>query len=303
MVPRVAVLSRCFHFVCLVLLQSTCFSTVQPGSRELPREFVPALTSWEGSGDSDYQSDAEADHSGLFESGDGQEVGYAAYFDPRADLNDIYEVSMGTEKPGGKSNLGVVHKNTRLVHDYGADKSSRDTVDSFLKVVEEYERNKGNCTPGVTFNLGEGVITQYGVVRFHDQAMVAVSRANLLTRIWKETPEELLRSEYFFYTQVRSMVEGDEQLFAAGNCYDAFEFNNYSLFCPYGFRLPNNKSEILVKDLSVEYKYLGEESEFFYIPRMKAKDKLSRPYNKLLGECIVTVTKDGQFVENSSVGG
>ena len=54
------------------------------------------------------------------------------------------------------------------------------------------------------------------------QAMVAVNRANLLTRLWRYAPISLLDSEVFFYSAVRNMVQGDPVLFAAGNCYDAF---------------------------------------------------------------------------------
>ena len=52
--------------------------------------------------------------------------------------------------------------------------------------------------------------------------MVAVNRANLLTRLWRYAPASLLNSEVFFYSAVRNMVQGDPVLFAAGNCYDAF---------------------------------------------------------------------------------
>ena len=151
----------------------------------------------------------------------------------------------------------------------------QDVVDKFLSIVEQYERNKDNCTPGVNYNLGKGVVDQYGVKRFKAQAMVAVHRAELLTRIWKGAPRELLDSEFFFYSLVRSMVESDPNLFAAGNCYDFRQFKNYTLFCPYAYRMPNDSQGIMVKDLSVEYKYLGNDSEFFFQPREKARRKLA----------------------------
>ena len=165
-----------------------------------------------------------------------------------------------------------------------ATESPRDIVDSFLSKVEEYERNKENCTPGTTFNLGEGVVAQYGVRRFRKQAMAAVERANFLTRIWKNrTPEQgaPLDSDYFFYSAVRTMVEGDDDLFAAGNCYDFREYKNRTLWCAYAYRLPSNR--VMVKDLSVEYKYLGNDSEFFYEARRKAAAKLERGYNVSIG--------------------
>ncbi|KAK2152981.1 hypothetical protein LSH36_312g03071 [Paralvinella palmiformis] len=162
--------------------------------------------------------------------------------------------------------------------------SVSDIVDQFLSVVEQYERNKDNCTPGVTFSLGPGVVAQYGIQRFKAQAMVAVNRANFLTRLWKGLSGPILQSDYFFYTAVRSMVESDPDLFAAGNCYDKNEYKDYMLFCPYALRMPDNPNHILVKDLSVEYKYLGNDSEFFFMPKTKANKKLHGIYNFSIGK-------------------
>ena len=156
--------------------------------------------------------------------------------------------------------------------------TARDVVDKFLSIVDQYEQNKDNCTPGTEFNLGEGVVAQYGVKRFKGQALAAVNRANLLTRLWKGAPRSLLRNEYFFYTQVRNLVESDPDIFAAGNCYSYKEYKRYDLWCPYGYRMSNDSAEIMVKDLAVEYKYRGNESEFFWIPHQKAEEKLRRMY-------------------------
>jgi len=181
---------------------------------------------------------------------------------------------------------------------------SRDVVDEFLRIVEQYEKNQENCTPGTTFNLGDGVVAQYGLRRYRRQAMIAVDRANLLTRLWKQhsiarttsglrvETLDLLNSDYFFYAAVRSMVESDDDLFAAGNCYDRGEYKKYELFCPYAYRMKSpmgrdggasTGSRIMVKDLSVEYKYLGMDSEFFYEARMKAARKLTRTYRSSVG--------------------
>jgi hypothetical protein len=197
-----------------------------------------------------------------------------------------------------------------------------DIVQEFLSQVAYMEANKANCTPGVTFNLGEGIIAQYGLQRYRAQAMLAVNRANLLTRLWKlaaatddivsgdeikrqadvqttenEWPEErlmqveagdhvrnLLHSEYFLYSQVRSMIESDPNVFGAGNCYDAYEYKNYSLFCAYGYRSNHSDPRVItVKDLSVGYHFLGNDSEFFYLPRTKANKKLTSHYGQIIG--------------------
>lgn len=140
--------------------------------------------------------------------------------------------------------------------------SSYDIIADFLEKVEEYERNKENCSPGTQFNLGKGVIQQYGINRFKRQALSAVNRANFLTRIWKSAPQAVLDSEYFFYTQVRNLAESDPDIFAAGNCYDHREYKGFYLYCPFAYRTENGS--INVKDLSLEYDYLGNTSEFFY---------------------------------------
>ncbi|KAL8610356.1 hypothetical protein ACOMHN_041170 [Nucella lapillus] len=148
--------------------------------------------------------------------------------------------------------------------------TDKDVVQQFLEQVEKYEKNKANCTAGTAHNLGKGVIKQYGLNRFKAPALVAVNRANFLSRIWMEGNPEIISSEYFFFTQVRSMVEGDPEIFAAGNCYDKEEFKDYYLFCPYAYR--TGDGEINVKDLSVEYDYLGNSSEWFYTARLHTAD-------------------------------
>ncbi|GFO17184.1 G-protein coupled receptor [Plakobranchus ocellatus] len=146
--------------------------------------------------------------------------------------------------------------------------SESNVVEKFLQHVEEYNKNKADCKPGTEYNLGSGVIKQYGLNRFQAQAMVAVNRANFLTRIWRYADSEFLQSEYLFYTQVRNIVEGDPDIFAAGNCYDKDEFKDYHLFCPFSHRTEDGR--ITVKDLSLEYPYLGNTSDWFFSARMRS---------------------------------
>ena len=58
--------------------------------------------------------------------------------------------------------------------------------------------------------------------------------------------------------------------FISGNCYDARQYGDYSLYCPYAYRLPNGT--ILAKDLAAEYNYLGNSSIWFYNARRKAQE-------------------------------
>jgi G protein-coupled receptor 158 len=158
-----------------------------------------------------------------------------------------------------------------------------DIIAEFLEKVEEYEQNKDSCVPGTHFNLGKGVIQQYGINRFKRQALVAVNRANFLTRIWKSAPKEVLDSEYLFYTQVRNLVEGDPDIFAGGNCHDYKQYKDYDIFCPYAYRTENGS--INVKDLAIEYNYLGNDSEWFYEARKHAANVAN--FNFTIGKSFV----------------
>ena len=192
----------------------------------------------------------------------------------RKNINEDYDLSMENGSKYGISEnerLQSKRKETvsqRYVHDINPE---IDVVQRFLEQVESYEKNKFNCTAGTSHNLGEGVIKQYGLKRFKAQALVTVNRANFLTRIWKTANDAILSSENFFYAQVRNLVEGDSEIFAAGNCYDIEQYKDYYLFCPYAHRLPDGKT-INVKDLSVEYDYLANNgTEWFETCRHNAQ--------------------------------
>ncbi|XP_050459048.1 probable G-protein coupled receptor 158 [Cataglyphis hispanica] len=145
-----------------------------------------------------------------------------------------------------------------------------DIVTRFLRIIENQHTLGENCTAGTDLNLGEGVVDQYAQERFRLEAELAVNRANMLTRLWKYAPEVMLSSEYLLHASVLSMVEFDEDIFAAGNCYDKLQYRNRWLYCPFAHRLPNQDG-ILVKDLAIEYKYLSNSSEWFYIARKNAE--------------------------------
>lgn len=158
-----------------------------------------------------------------------------------------------------------------------------DIVTRFLRIVESQHLLGENCTAGTDLNLGEGVVDRYAQERFRVEADVAVNRANMLTRLWKYADHRVLNSEYLLHASVFSMVEFDDDIFAAGNCYDQYQYKDYWLFCPYAYRLPEGR--ILVKDLAVEYKYLSNTSEWFYIARKNAENVIKN-YNQFSrGKC------------------
>lgn len=86
--------------------------------------------------------------------------------------------------------------------------------------------------------------------------------------------EVMMQSEYLLYASLLSMVEFNENIFAAGNCYDKFQYPPYVLFCPYAYRLLEGR--ILVKNLAVEYKYLGNNSEWFFLARKNAETVINK---------------------------
>lgn len=152
-----------------------------------------------------------------------------------------------------------------------------DIVTRFLRIVESQHLLGENCTAGTDLNLGEGVVDRYAQERFRVEADVAVNRANMLTRLWKYADPNVVMSEYLLHASVFSMVEFDDDIFAAGNCYDQYQYKDYWLFCPYAYRLP--QGSILVKDLAVEYKYHSNTSEWFYIARKNAENVI-RNFNQ-----------------------
>ncbi|XP_011302612.1 probable G-protein coupled receptor 158 [Fopius arisanus] len=161
--------------------------------------------------------------------------------------------------------------------DYGdgtkrGDKASvpDDVVSRFLRIIENQHLLGENCTAGTDLNLGEGVVDQYAQERFRLEANLAVNRANMLTRLWKYAPNVMMSSEYLLHASVLSMVEFDEDIFAAGNCYDKMQYKEHWLYCPFAHRLQDHDA-VLVKDLAVEYKYLSNSSEWFFIARKNAE--------------------------------
>ncbi|KZC08785.1 hypothetical protein WN55_11288, partial [Dufourea novaeangliae] len=145
-----------------------------------------------------------------------------------------------------------------------------DIVTRFLRIIENQHLLGENCTAGTDLNLGEGVVDQYAQEKFRLEANLAVNRANMLTRLWKYAPEVMLSSEYLLHASILSMVEFDEDIFAAGNCYDKLQYKDRWLYCPFAHRL-QDQDGILVKDLAIEYKYLSNSSEWFYIARKNAE--------------------------------
>ncbi|XP_053686879.1 uncharacterized protein LOC128736421 [Sabethes cyaneus] len=154
----------------------------------------------------------------------------------------------------------------------------RDVVTQFLQIVESQHLLGSNCTAGTALNLGEGVVDRYAQDRFRVEAEIAVNRANMLTRIFKFAAPEVQSSEHLLHASVLSMVEFDDDIFAAGNCFD---WNQHpakkGLFCPFAYRLPPpDQGASLAKDLAAEYHYLGNTSEWFFLARKNAEKVIAR---------------------------
>ncbi|KAK9297625.1 hypothetical protein QLX08_008762 [Tetragonisca angustula] len=196
----------------------------------------------------------------------------------RSDLDDV-EIAMLEDYDVYDSDGGKNSSESEDYEDYGKGgdqgKSSKepvhvDIVTRFLRIIENQHLLGENCTAGTDLNLGEGIVDQYAQERFRLEANLAVNRANMLTRLWKYAPEVMLSSEYLLHASILSMVEFDEDIFAAGNCYDKLQYRDRWLYCPFAHRL-QDQDGILVKDLAMEYKYLSNSSEWFYIARKNAE--------------------------------
>ena len=174
-----------------------------------------------------------------------------------------------------------------------------DIVTKFLLIVES-QSHGNNCTAGTNFSLGEGVVDRYAQDRFRLQANIAVNQANWLTRLWKYADPSVLNSEYFLHSNLFRMLELDEDIFAAGNCYDKHQYKDYVLFCPFAYRLL--EGPILAKDLAIEYNYLGDSSEFFYIARQKAERVIRNMTSLIKGEleiCTIRIALSRSSVHYS----
>lgn len=166
-----------------------------------------------------------------------------------------------------------------------------DIVTRFLRIIENQHLLGENCTAGTDLNLGEGIVDRYAQERFRLEANLAVNRANMLTRLWKYAPDVMLSSEYLLHASILSMVEFDEDIFAAGNCYDKLQYKDRWLYCPFAHRL-QDQDGILVKDLAIEYKYLSNSSEWFYIARKNAERVIANNDQFSRGESLFFLFED-----------
>ncbi|KAJ6641294.1 hypothetical protein Bhyg_06230 [Pseudolycoriella hygida] len=97
-------------------------------------------------------------------------------------------------------------------------------------------------------------------------------------KIFKNTAPAVQESEQLLHASVLSMVEFDDDIFAAGNCFDWNQHpKKKGLFCPFAFRLPYpNHGSSLAKDLAAEYHYLGNTSEWFFLARKNAERVIAK---------------------------
>lgn len=79
------------------------------------------------------------------------------------------------------------------------------------------------------------------------------------------------------HASVLSMVEFDDDIFAAGHCFDANQYpTKKGPFCPFAHRLPPPEVASLAKDLANEYDYLGNTSEWFFLARKNAEKVIAK---------------------------
>lgn len=111
----------------------------------------------------------------------------------------------------------------------------------------------------------------------HDATLINVRFSFLAFRIFKLTSPAVQENINLLHASVLSMVEFDDDIFAAGHCFD---WNQYptkkGLFCPFAHRLPPPEVASLAKDLANEYHYLGNTSEWFFLARKNAEKVIAK---------------------------
>uniref|UniRef100_A0AAG5D3X4 Uncharacterized protein n=1 Tax=Anopheles atroparvus TaxID=41427 RepID=A0AAG5D3X4_ANOAO len=119
----------------------------------------------------------------------------------------------------------------------------------------------------------------------------------LWRRIFKFSTADVQASEHLLHASVLSMVEFDDDIFAGGNCFD---WNQHpakrGLFCPFAYRLPPpDQGASLVKDLALEYHYLGNTSEWFFLARKNAEKVIARNEQYIKSSKIPIYDERGLF--------
>lgn len=101
------------------------------------------------------------------------------------------------------------------------------------------------------------------------------------------TSPSVQASVNLLHASVLSMVEFDDDIFAAGNCFDWNQHPSQTgLFCPFAYRLPApNQGAMFAKDLATEYHYLGNTSEWFFLARKNAGKVIARNDQYIKGKC------------------
>ncbi|KAH8254594.1 hypothetical protein KR032_011080 [Drosophila birchii] len=225
--------------------------------------------------DSDSGSDSDADSdAGL----DTSEVTMDDGYPPDAQIDDKTKQLVIGDVDGSDSDADNMESSQITADVINARDSKIDLVSKFLQYIEQQHLMGSNCVAGTSLNLGEGVVDRYAQDRFRVEAEVAVNRANMLTRIFKTTGRSVQEDVNLLHASVLSMVEFDDDIFAAGNCFDWNEHPAQpGLFCPFAYRLPPpNLGAVFAKDLAMEYHYLGNTSEWFFLARKNAEKVIAR---------------------------
>jgi len=120
-----------------------------------------------------------------------------------------------------------------------------------------------------------GFLMQFPLDIYHGRNLIASTVFQSSNcRIFKTTAHSVQEDVNLLHASVLSMVEFDDDIFAAGNCFDWNEHPAQpGLFCPFAYRLPPpNLGAIFAKDLAMEYHYLGNTSEWFFLARKECRE-------------------------------
>lgn len=104
-----------------------------------------------------------------------------------------------------------------------------------------------------------------------------------------QTAPEAASNDKLLYALVQELVEFSDTIHAAGNCYGSFMNKDYDLYCPFATRTPNGT--IMVKDLSREYFYLGNNSAWFTETRERGRKITMERANVASGKLFLDIPK------------
>ncbi|KAI0223205.1 hypothetical protein LSAT2_025584 [Lamellibrachia satsuma] len=164
-----------------------------------------------------------------------------------------------------------------------------------IKALEYVERVLNSpCTGGTD----ETLPVHFDHSTWTSYADVAVRMANLLTKLLIERNNTLRGvSQRHLFDIVRTNVDSDSLVFGSAIAVEEFVYPKYRIFCPYAYKtyLQGGEGMVVAHDLSLNYDYLSNTTEWYYNLRVRNLTEAHISRNKVMYRLLlmVEVTKGG----------